>query len=67
MYCNLDHDKNMVERIKMDGKMCPNCYTFKPLSDFRKRIYKGKNVGQPYCIPCKRMLDRAYVRAKREK
>lgn len=51
----------------MDGKMCPNCYTFKPLSGFGKRMHKGKNVGQPYCVPCKRMLDKAYMRAKREK
>lgn len=50
----------------MDGKMCPNCYTFKPLSDFGKRMRKGKNIGQGYCIPCKRMIDRAYVKAKRE-
>lgn len=51
----------------MDGKMCPNCYTYKSLSDFGRRTINGRNVGQPYCIPCKRMLDRAYVRAKREK
>lgn len=51
----------------MDGKMCPNCYTFKPLSEFGKRMRNGKNIGQGYCIPCKRMIDREYVRAKREK
>lgn len=47
--------------------MCPNCYVYKPLSEFGKRICKGKNIGQPYCRKCKRMLDREYVRAKREK
>lgn len=51
----------------MDGKMCPNCYTFKPLSGFGKSMRNGKNIGQCYCIPCKRMLDRAYKRAIREK
>lgn len=51
----------------MDGKMCPNCYTFKPLSDFGKRMRNGKNIGQGYCIPCKRMLDRERMRAIREK
>lgn len=50
-----------------NGKMCPNCYTFKPLSEFGIRMKKNKNIGQPYCIPCKKMLDRAYMRAKREK
>lgn len=51
----------------IEGKMCPNCYTFKPLSSFGLRMRYGKNIGQSYCIPCKRMLDRAYMRAKREK
>lgn len=49
-----------------NGKMCPNCYTYKALSEFGIRMKKGKNVGQPYCKPCKKMLDRAYVRTKRE-
>lgn len=49
-----------------NGKMCPNCYTYKALSEFGIRMKKGKNVGQPYCKPCKKMLDRAYVRAKIE-
>ena len=51
----------------MEGKMCPNCYTFKPLSDFGKRMRNGRNIGQGYCINCKRMIDRDYKRAKREK
>ena len=51
----------------MEGKMCPNCYTFKPLSDFGKRMRNGINIGQGYCIKCKRMIDRDYKRAKREK
>lgn len=50
-----------------DGKMCPNCYTYKPLSEFGTRMRKGKNIGQGYCKSCKKMLDRAYVKAKREK
>jgi len=51
----------------MDGKMCPNCYNFKPLSQFGKRISGGRDIKQPYCIECKRLLDRQYMRAKREK
>ena len=53
-------------RVNMDGKMCPNCYTFKPEAEFGKRIHNGKNILQPYCIECKRLLDRQYRRAKRE-
>ena len=50
----------------MDGKMCPNCYIYKSLSEFGKRMRKGKDVKQPYCISCKRLLDRQYRRAVRE-
>jgi hypothetical protein len=50
----------------MDGKMCPNCYIFKPLSSFGKRISKERDIKQPYCIECKRLLDRQYRKAKRE-
>lgn len=53
--------------VSMEGKMCPNCYTFKNNSEFGKRISKGVNIGQSYCIPCKRMLDKMYRRAIREK
>ncbi len=50
----------------MDGKMCPNCYMYKPIYEFGKRMRRGKDVKQPYCIPCKRLLDRQYRRAVRE-
>ena len=50
-----------------EGKMCPNCFSYKLLSDFGIRMKNGKNIGQSYCRSCKRMLDRAYVNAKREK
>jgi hypothetical protein len=50
----------------MEGKTCPNCYQFKGPEEFGKRMHKGKNILQPYCIPCKRLLDRQYKRAKRE-
>lgn len=49
-----------------EGKTCPNCYQFKGLNAFGKRMSNGKNILQPYCIPCKRLLDRQYRRAKRE-
>lgn len=50
----------------MDGKMCPNCYTYKPLSEYGKRMSKGKDIKQPYCKSCKRLLDRQYHKAIRE-
>lgn len=50
----------------MEGKTCPNCYQFKKSYEFGKRMHKGKNILQPYCIPCKRLLDRQYKKAKRE-
>lgn len=49
----------------MNGKFCPNCYVYKSLSCFGKRMRKGVNIGQPYCIPCKRLLDRQRMRAIR--
>lgn len=51
----------------MNGKYCPNCFQFKNVSEFGKRMHKGKNILQPYCIKCKRLLDRQYRRAVREK
>lgn len=51
----------------MEGKTCPNCWTFKKPEEFGKRMKKGMNILQPYCIECKRLLDRQYRRAKREK
>lgn len=53
--------------IYMNGKMCPNCYTYKSLTEFGIRMKNGKNIGQGYCKPCKRMLDKSYMRAKRER
>lgn len=53
--------------IYMNGKMCPNCYTYKSLTEFGIRMKNGKNIGQGYCKSCKRMLDNAYMRAKRER
>ena len=50
----------------MDGKMCPNCYTYKPLSEYGKRMSKGKDIKQPYCKSCKKLLDRQYHKAIRE-
>lgn len=50
----------------MEGKTCPNCYQFKGPDEFGKRRSKGKVILQPYCIPCKRLLDRQYKRTKRE-
>ena len=51
----------------MSGKYCPNCYQYKCASAFGKRMKNGKNILQPYCIECKRLLDRQYRRAVREK
>lgn len=50
----------------MDGRLCPVCREFKPLSEYGKRMRNGKNIGQPYCIPCKRIIDRNNKRARRE-
>lgn len=50
----------------IEGKMCPVCREFKALSEYGTRMQKGKNIGQCYCRPCKRRLDRAYSRARRE-
>lgn len=50
----------------MDGKLCPVCREFKPLSEYGKRMRRGKNIGQAYCIPCKRIIDRNNKRTKRE-
>ena len=49
----------------VNGKLCPNCYVFKDITMFGKRTKNGVNVGQPYCIPCKRTLDRERMRAIR--
>lgn len=51
----------------IDGKMCPNCYSYKPLSEYGKRMRNGKNIGQGYCKTCKKILDKEYAKAKREK
>ena len=59
---NSEDNTQMIE-----GKTCPNCYTFKPLSYFGKRTSKGRDIKQPYCIECKRLLDRQYKKAIREK
>ena len=52
--------------INMDGKLCPVCREFKPLSEYGKRMSKGKNIGQSYCRVCKRIIDRNNKRTKRE-
>lgn len=48
------------------GKTCPNCYEFKGPEAFGKRMRKGNNILQPYCIQCKRLIDRQYRKAIRE-
>ena len=48
-----------------NGKMCPVCRTYKPLSEYGVRMRNDKNIGQGYCKLCKRELDRAYAKAKR--
>ena len=50
----------------MEGRLCPVCREFKPLSGYGKRMKNGKNIGQAYCIPCKRIIDRENQRARRE-
>lgn len=50
----------------MDGKLCPVCREFKPLSGYGKRMRNGKNIGQAYCTICKRVIDRNNKRTKRE-
>lgn len=50
----------------MEGRLCPICRVYKPLSEYGKRMRKGRNVGQAYCIPCKRIFDRENQRARRE-
>ncbi len=50
----------------MEGRLCPVCREFKPLSEYGKRMRNGKNIGQSYCIPCKRIIDRNNQRARRE-
>lgn len=49
----------------VEGKYCPNCYTFKHLDEFSKKMRNGVDIKQSYCIPCKRLLDRQYKRAIR--
>ena len=48
------------------GRLCPVCREFKPLSEYGKRLRRGKNIGQAYCIPCKRIIDKNNKRTKRE-
>ena len=50
-----------------NGKMCPICRTYKPLSDYGVRIRNGKNIGQGYCKVCKKKLDREYAQRTRSK
>lgn len=50
----------------MDGKMCPVCREYKEITEFGTRMRNGKNIGQGYCIACKRAMDRVYQRARRE-
>lgn len=56
----------METRIDMDRKLCPVCREYKPLSEYGKRMRNGQNIGQAYCIPCKRIIDRNNKRTKRE-
>lgn len=50
----------------MEGRLCPVCREFKPLSEYGKRIRNGKNIGQAYCIPCKRLFEKNNQRMRRE-
>lgn len=50
----------------MEGRLCPVCREFKPLSEYGKRMRNGRDIGQSYCIPCKRIIDRNNQRARRE-
>ena len=50
----------------MEGKLCPVCREFKPLSEYNKRIRNGKNIGQAYCKVCQRIIDRNNQRVRRE-
>ena len=51
--------------VKNEDTKCM-CREFKPLSEYGKRMRRGKNIGQAYCIPCKRIIDRNNKRTKRE-
>lgn len=44
----------------METKICSKCKAEKPLSEFHKRITKdGRNIGQPMCRSCKKLVSRA--------
>ncbi len=51
----------------METKICSKCNAEKPLSDFHKRITKsGKNVGQPICKACKKVISSLRYKDKKE-
>lgn len=52
----------------MEYKVCSKCKAEKPLSEFHKRITKtGKNIGQPMCKACKKMLSKERYEHNTEK
>ena len=51
----------------VDRKMCSICRTYKPLSEFGKRMRNGKNIGHSYCKICKKAWDKEYEMTRRKK
>lgn len=51
----------------VDGKMCSICRKYKSITEFGKRMYRGKNIGHSYCKTCKKAWDKEYEMTRRVK